>query len=158
MLGGPVVAADRVRTAGQQVPGLTGRHRVVVVVHDEDLVGRGDGPPLRPDDDLARVARPGVADEPLGHAEDLLERVPEHLDQAFGRARPELGSPDLEDLERGEVVRRDERRGRPDVRERRHERHVRDPVPLDQGERDVGRAVRGQDDGPARVQHAQDAG
>src|SRR5690606_32872915 len=52
VLFGFVVAADRVRPAGQQVAGLPRGNGVVVVVDDEDLVVRRDGAPLGGEHDL----------------------------------------------------------------------------------------------------------
>src|SRR5207247_537417 len=93
VLGHAVVAPKRVGAAYQQLPDLTVRNRVALIVDEEELVIRADGAADRLVAHLRRVVQPREAEQPLGHAEDLLDAAgrEEIPGQASGKLCP-IGS------------------------------------------------------------------
>ena len=68
----PVVAAQGVRAAGEELAGLPVGHVLAVGVDDADLIVGRERAALRGERGLVRIGGPGESEQPLGHAEDLL--------------------------------------------------------------------------------------
>ena len=152
-----VVGAQRVGAAGGQVAGFAIGDGAVIVVHDADLVIRADGPALGFDDGVFVVVEPRVVDQPLGHAEDLLQRHPQHRPYPPCHFRNQLGPPHLDHLQAGEVGLRVRRRLQPQQQQRGHQRRVGDAFPFDQVEADSRRGRRCQHHPACGIQRAQKA-
>lgn len=97
----PEVATNRVRTPGQQLPDLTFRNVMVVLIDDSNLIFGGQGSPLGMDDRVQRIVQARVAQQPLGHAKDLLQFAADDIDQLPGQSRLQTGTSHLYQLEAG---------------------------------------------------------
>src|SRR5207244_7906937 len=85
VLGGPVVATDRIGPAALELPDLAGRDLVAIVVDDANLVAVRRGAALRLHDHLGRIAGPCRAEQALGHPEDLHQHRAHLAQHAAGR-------------------------------------------------------------------------
>ncbi len=142
VLGVTVVTADGVGAAGQQLPHLPHRHRLLMLVHHTNFVRRRQRPALGVQHPLWRVLGVGVADQPLGHAEHLLQAAAEHRFDAPCGLVAEFGAAHLQQLQRRQATPTGLGRFQPDQGQGRHQRGVGHPLALDQFEADF-RARRG---------------
>ena len=69
------------------------------VVHDPDLVAVAERPALGGADHLLGVVQPGVVQQPLGHAEHLLQGAAQHRPDLPGDLVGEAGAADLQHRE-----------------------------------------------------------
>jgi hypothetical protein len=82
------------------VPPSRLRDRRVVRPDDTHLVCLAHRPALRLDDDVLGIVETGVVEEPLGHAEHLLQRAPQLRPDPAGDLGREPGSADLQHPQR----------------------------------------------------------
>ena len=91
-LRGSVIAADGVRTTGEQMPLRTFRHLAVVLIHHPNLIKRAHRPALGGDDFLNRCIERRVVHQPLSHAKDLLQLPTQFRLDPLRHGCGELGS------------------------------------------------------------------
>ena len=137
-----MIAADRVRPAGQQIAGLAIRDRIAGIIQDQHLIIGRDGATLGFGDNLLGIVQPRIVDQPFGHAEHLLQCAAQHGTDAPRCFRHELGAAHLQDLQAGQVMRFARRRLQPQERQRRHETGDGHAFSRDEGKGDVGRGLR----------------
>ncbi len=138
VLGGAVVAAQRVRAAREQLAGLTALDVVAVGIDDADLVVGRQRPALGRRDELVVVLGARVVQEALGHAEHLLALAAERRPHPARVLGCELRAADLQQAQARHVAEAPLHGLDPQLRERWHERRDRHPLALDQRERLVG--------------------
>ncbi|MNZ78898.1 hypothetical protein D3C78_974910 [compost metagenome] len=139
---------------------LTGGNRVARLIEDAHLVVRAHGAALGVNDLLVGVAQPGVVDQPLRHAEHLLQPAAEQRPNLAGHRLPQLGAAHLQQVEALELSARSGIRFRglqPERDRRRHQRGEVDPVAGDQRETADGAGIGGEHHGAARLEYPQGA-
>ena len=101
VFGQAVVAADGVGTAHGQFADLAGADLAALGVDHPHFVVRRQRPALGMQYALGRIVQAGVADQPLGHSQHLLQLAAEHRFDALRGTAAEPGTADLEQTQAG---------------------------------------------------------
>ncbi|MNJ35845.1 hypothetical protein D3C77_306080 [compost metagenome] len=153
-----VVTAEGIGTAGVQGARLAGGDRVARLIEDAHLVVRAHGAALGVNDLLVGVVQPGVVDQPLRHAEHLLQPAAEQRGDLARHRFGQLGAAHLQQVEALKLT-ADGRirfgRLQPEGDRRRHQGAEVDLVAGDQRETADGAGILRQHHGAARLEHPQ---
>ncbi|MNH04570.1 hypothetical protein D3C79_638700 [compost metagenome] len=90
-----VVTAEGIGTAGVQGARLAGSDRIALLVQHAHLIVRAHGAALGVDHLLLGIIEPGVVDQPLRHAEHLLQPAAEQRGDLARHRFGELGAAHL---------------------------------------------------------------
>ncbi len=102
MFGVAIIAAERVRPARGQHSWLAFGHGFAILIDDPDFIVRADRTALGGEDDLVRVVKAGIVDQPLGHAEDLLQLAAQNLWHLPGKRLRKACATHLHEFQRAE--------------------------------------------------------
>ncbi|MNS53447.1 hypothetical protein D3C72_862030 [compost metagenome] len=155
-----VVAAEGVGAPGVQGAGLAGGDRVARLIQNAHLVVRAHGAALGVNDLVVRVIQPGVVDQPLRHAEHLLQPAAEQRGDLACHRFGQLGAAHLQQGQTLDLTADGRiRLGclQPEGDRRRHQRAEVDLVAGDQREAAHGTGIGCQHHCAARLEHPQSA-
>ncbi len=152
------VTANGVGPSGHEGTDLPGGQQIALAIDHPHLVIGAHGQALGQIGVFVVIVQARVIDQPLGHAEHLLQTTAKRLRHAAGDGFRQPGATDLQQPQRSQFIRMIRGGLQPHRQRRRHQRRDIDPMPRDQrktaGRSGIGR----QNDLAARDEHSQRAG